>query len=276
MRKLGHGQSVVFYAPPEVDRRIRKSENIRASRPVKVVDVLSWVMAQTCIDIEHHIPHWVQQGVDYHNRRDADLAFLISDMDDIELLQDAWLRPARRTLEEMYGIGNKTSQYDEAVDKIPAMRERLEMIGIKKVRDADMEEEQEREVSHEMEQELQLERPPNVEPATHRLETDVQSLVKKGEMPPDSRCFMPLLKPLRSETEVLSPKNPWSGRLWCTRDFIRTTKLRKETNILSDYLRPVHWIISYTPQDSEEVHFVVLSPPEANTLLPSIRKSKFV
>ena len=60
MRKLGHGQSVVFCAPPEVDRRIREGESIDS---VKVIDVLSWVMSNTCIDIEHHIPHWVQRVI---------------------------------------------------------------------------------------------------------------------------------------------------------------------------------------------------------------------
>ncbi|KAF8898221.1 hypothetical protein CPB84DRAFT_1962798 [Gymnopilus junonius] len=197
-RKLAHGQSIVFCAPPEIDRHIRESENIRASRPVKVVDVLNWVMAQTRTDIKHHIPLWANLG-------------------------------------EMYGVTSKTSPYHVAVDEIPAMHEWLKLIGIKTIRDADMEEEQEREVSHEVEQELQLERPPKVEPASHRLDTDVRKFIKDGIKPFSSPCFLPLLKPLHSKTETLSLKDPWSKQLLCSRDFLRTTKLGTEMGVLSDY-----------------------------------------
>ncbi|KIM42919.1 hypothetical protein M413DRAFT_409020 [Hebeloma cylindrosporum] len=98
MRKLGHGQSIVFCAPPEVDRRIREAEGVDS---VKVIDVLSWVMSNTCIDIEHHIPHWVQQGLDFHRRQSGDAAFAASDSD-VETLKESWLQPAARSLDEMY------------------------------------------------------------------------------------------------------------------------------------------------------------------------------
>ena len=62
----------------------------------------------------------------------------------------------------------------------------------------------------------------------------------------------------------------------CTRDFARTTRLGRETKILSEYMRPVHWIVSYTPPDRGATILVVMSPHEVNTLLPSIRKSEFV
>ncbi|KAF8956269.1 hypothetical protein BDZ97DRAFT_1925661 [Flammula alnicola] len=272
MRKLGQGQSVVFCAPPEVDRSIREAENISSLCPVKVIDVLSWVMSKTCTDIEHHTPHWVQQGVDYHNRRKADDAFSASEAD-VELLKHTWLQPAARSLDEMYGFMTKYTS--NSVNDIPAMRERLRLLGVTTVRDAQMEEEQEREVSHEVEQELQLERPPRVPPAVHHLDEEVRRFVRQGTIRPNSDIFFPLMTPLRSESDALSPRNRWSRQLLATRDFMTTTKNRKEKSVLTNYLRPVNWIVSHVLRDGSLI-LVVMSPYEVNILLQDIRASKVV
>ncbi|KAF8970976.1 hypothetical protein BDZ97DRAFT_1901937 [Flammula alnicola] len=272
MRKLGQGQSIIFCAPPEVDRSIREAENIGSLCPVKVIDVLSWVMSKTCTDIEHHTPHWVQQGVDYHNRRKADDAFSASEAD-VELLKHAWLQPAARSLDEMYGFMTKYTS--NSVNDIPAMRERLRLLGVTTVRDAQMEEEQEREVSHEVEQELQLERPPRVPPAVHHLDEEVRRFVRQGTIRPNSDIFFPLMTPLRSESDALSPQKRWSRQLLATRDFMTTTKNGKEKSVLTDYLRPVNWIVSHVLRDGSLI-LVVMSPYEVNILLQDIRASKVV
>ncbi|PPQ64858.1 hypothetical protein CVT26_002576 [Gymnopilus dilepis] len=277
MRKLGHGQSIVFFAPPEIDRQIREAESIRDSRPVAVPHVLSWVMAQTCIDIEQRVPHWVQQGVDYYQRQNAYTAFLSSDAKDVRSLESAWLQPAQRTLDEMYGPPSTTWQQDLRVENIPAMQERLALLGIPITRHhVEMEEEQEREVSHEVEQELQLERPPYAEPCAHSVDPDIQFFIERGALPAKFSSILPLLKPLRSKAEHLDPEYPWSRSLLCTRDFMTTTTSRKETTRLTEYLRPVQWIISFRSSDRQEAAFVVVSPHEANALLPKIRGSQSV
>ena len=53
MRKLGHGHSVMFFAPHEVDRRIRGlvgKENLNI--PVTTADVLHWAINETWSDIQ--------------------------------------------------------------------------------------------------------------------------------------------------------------------------------------------------------------------------------
>jgi len=273
MRKLGHGQSVVFCAPPEVDRRIRETESIDPLCLVKVVDVLSWVMSNTCTDIEHHIPHWVQQGIDFHKRQSGDAAFTSSDSD-VEILKESWLQPAARSLEEMYGLAEV--EPSNSLNDIPSMRERLQTLGVETVRDAHMEEEQEREVSHEFEQEQQLERPPRVLPAEHHLDEGVRNFVRQGTIPINSNVFLPLMAPLRSESDALSPPNPWSRRLLATRDFMTTTRDGNEKSLLTDYLRPVNWIVASVLGDVESKVFVVMSPFEVNELIRDIRGSKSV
>ena len=276
MRKLGQGQSVVFCAPPDIDRRIREAERIRdPEKPVKVIDILSWVMSNTCVDIEHHVPHWVQQGVDYHNRQIADCAFLASEAD-TEILQNAWLQPAARSLDKIYGLSTDCSF--TTVKDIPAMQERLCTLGVTTVRDVRMEEEQEREVSHEVEQEQQIERPPKVPPAVHRLDAKVRRFVQQGTIIcTKSDTFFPLMTPLHSEFGALTPQNPWSKSLQvlCTRDFMTTTKVGREKSVTTDYLRPINWIISHMGQDGSLI-FVVMSPYEVNLLLQDIRASKHV
>ncbi|KIM46712.1 hypothetical protein M413DRAFT_23079 [Hebeloma cylindrosporum] len=274
MRKLGYGQSVMFCAPPEVDRRIREIESIHSSSPVKVIDVLSWVMSNTCSDIEHHIPHWVQQGVDFHKRHAGDASFSASESD-VKLLKDAWLQPAARSLNEMYGLTAQSATSSNLVNDIPAMHERLRKLGVTAVRDARMEEEQEREVSHEVEQELQLERPPQTPPAVHRLDEDVRSFVRRGTIPSRSHVFFPLMTPLCSEEDSLSPPNPWSSQLLATRDFMTTTINGREKSFITDYLRPVNWLVSRVLSDGR-VMLVVMSPYEVNHLIQEIRESKYV
>jgi len=70
MRQLGKGQSVMFFAPGEVDRRIRSlipSGMVSVDR-IRVLDILRWAMHETCADVRHHLPYWAQQGVDHHKR----------------------------------------------------------------------------------------------------------------------------------------------------------------------------------------------------------------
>ncbi len=273
MRKLGQGQSVVFCAPPDIDRRIREAERILDRDPVKVIDILSWVMSNTCIDIEHHIPHWAQQGVDYHNRQTADCAFLDSKAD-VKILRESWLQPAARSLDEMYGPSTNCSF--NTVKDIPAMQERLCMLGVTTVRDVRMEEEQEREVSHEVEQEQQIERPPKVPPAVHHLDEKVRRFVQHGTIP-KSNTFFPLMTPLRSDFDSLTPQHPWSRQIQvlCTRDFMTTTLGGREKSVITDYLRPVNWIVSHMLRDGSLI-FVVMSPYEVNLLLQDIRANKYV
>ncbi|KAF9512309.1 hypothetical protein BS47DRAFT_1363216 [Hydnum rufescens UP504] len=75
MRLLGHGQSVKFFAPPEVDLAIRQAFGMSDSDRISVSDVLRWAMLESCSEIQHFLPHWREQGIQYASRRQAWLAF---------------------------------------------------------------------------------------------------------------------------------------------------------------------------------------------------------
>ncbi|KJA23164.1 hypothetical protein HYPSUDRAFT_54564 [Hypholoma sublateritium FD-334 SS-4] len=277
MRNLGYGQSVVFCAPPEVDRYIRKLEKVEASAPVQVVDVLTWAMSNTCADIENHVPHFVQQGVYYNKRQGAYSAFSTSQVENIEALRNSWLEPAARELDDMYG-GHNTEDGNimDLVKSFPAMHDRLKMLGITEVRDRSMAEEQEREVSHEMEEEAQLERPPEIPAAVHELHTDVQTFVRRATISPTSKAFLPLLSPLFSANPALGLQNRVRAKhLLGTRDFMTTTLAKNEQSGLTDYLRPINWIVSHVSENGT-LTLVVMSPHEVNLLLDDIRKRRRV
>ncbi|KAF8886602.1 hypothetical protein CPB84DRAFT_1850068 [Gymnopilus junonius] len=272
MRKLGHGQSILFCAPPEVDKRIRDTQKLAESEEVKVMDVLSWVMSRTCDDIEDHVPHWLQQGVDYHNRKSINFT-AASSKGDIRRLKNAWLQPAAQSLDDMYCPSDDGSSSLNAARSIPEMYSRLKDLGATVIRDARMEEEQEREVNHELEQEQQIERPAKVKPAVHRLDEEVRSFVKDGLIPTSPGILLPMMTSLSTPSQKLRPSNPWSEELLSTRDFTITTQNGKEKYMLTDYLRPVQWILSHTRRDGRMI-LIVMSPYEVNALLKDIRNSK--
>ncbi|KAG8952386.1 hypothetical protein FRC03_012169, partial [Tulasnella sp. 419] len=50
MRKLGRGHSVMFFAPCEVDRRVRLAAKLHDDSPVEVKDILLWTMLESCLE----------------------------------------------------------------------------------------------------------------------------------------------------------------------------------------------------------------------------------
>jgi hypothetical protein len=93
MRKLGHGQSVLFMAPQEVDRKIREAAGKTSSDVIRSLDILRWAMQETCADIQHHVPHWAQQGVDFLCRNTDWIQFFFPKDADTAILKYSWLQP---------------------------------------------------------------------------------------------------------------------------------------------------------------------------------------
>jgi hypothetical protein len=269
MRQLGRGHSVMFFAPMECDKLIRAAAPVALEddATVKALDILRWVMHETCDDIRHYVPHWVQQGLEYERRSVADRAFKATKT--VQTLKHAWLTPEARGLEELYGKQGGGSNLMRDARAIPAMQERLEELGVSELDDPRIDEEQEREVSHEMEQERQVERPAVATPATPELHPDVVHFATSGRIKIGSTQFKSLFLPL----ETAEGSSVWSSFLLATADFMRTIQGTSGTS-LSAYLRPLNWILSSTI--FSRTILVAVSPFEANELLPTIRESKAV
>ncbi|KAI9441030.1 hypothetical protein H4582DRAFT_2128066 [Lactarius indigo] len=271
MRQLGKGQSVVFFAPGEVDRRIRGliPGGQESDKGVCVTDILRWAMHETCWDIGHYLPHWAQQGVDHHRRFSAYKQY--NSTGNLDVLKNSWVQRESRTLEEMYEPTSNAQVVglSPEINGIPSLRERLELLGITRSIDVRMAEEQEREVSHEVERERQAERPPKVYPAKHITHYDLRDFIHTGSLPMSSRYIIPLF----SQTGVdkaLDSTEEWLPSPLATKDFAITTRCSGVAH-LSDYLRPVNWVLSSGSGNDSTA--IVISSHEANELLPIIRKS---
>ncbi|KAK0198062.1 hypothetical protein F5146DRAFT_1018044 [Armillaria mellea] len=273
MRQLGQGQSVIFFAPQEIDLKIRKAAGkLKSTEKVEAVDILRWSMLETCEEITHHIPQWAQQGYDYQQRKEAWEACISSN--GLPTVLDHWLQPEACSLEELYGLSDGPT-LGSAIWKISELRERCKMLGVSFISGTNMDEEQEREVNHEIEREQQVERPPKVSSATHFLHNDVRLFIQTGTIKAPSTAFQQLFCIFDGiSSAFLQGENVWSPNLFCTQDFAVTIKTSSHYQNTSDYLRSINWIVS--AQHNESTTLVVLSPFEVNELLPEIRDSSNV
>ncbi|KAG2137478.1 hypothetical protein DEU56DRAFT_736818 [Suillus clintonianus] len=268
MRKLGNGQSVMFFAPTEVDRSIRSATQKAYFDYIDVADILHWAMLETCLDIQMRASHWVQQGSDFKIRHFAWTQFSRA-RTSILTLKIAWLQPEERSLEDMYAPRGSSLVSHVCHPDIQRKCEELGFLNLSAT-ERNLDEEQEREVVHEVERERQVERPSRVEPAAQALHVDVRRFVKTGRVPKGSSAFIPALSCLVNTTAAFHERYRWAPNLLVTHDFARTVGLSAAQKA-DDYLRPVNWIVS-----SNVGVLVVMSPNEVDTLLPHIRTSNVV
>ncbi|KAF7977108.1 hypothetical protein HWV62_4707 [Athelia sp. TMB] len=257
MRKLGNGQSVMFFAPPEVDEKIRHFASKSQEEKVETSNTTA--------------PMWAEQGYDHEKRRDAWLQ--LDDGSSASGLEAAWLRPEAQTLAELYGDSLIPSQSHAArisQPSIDAIDSRCKILGVVQLSKTQMEEEHEREVDHEMETERQVERPPKVKACRHRLDPDIARLVRTGIIPAGSTQFIPAFSTIFGSPPALPGEQTWSTKLLATKDFSSTVQSHHGGD--GEYLRPVNWILSSQTSDI----LVLLSPYEVHHLLPKIRSSEKV
>ena len=276
MRKLGHGHSVMFFAPPEVDRSIRAlAGKTDPNIQVTTVDILCWAIQETWNDIQQRAPYWAQQGMSHKSRYDAWSRFCNNDLTP-EQLSDAWIQPEHKSLTSLYApCESKNAQSDLSTLDL-GIRQRCKVLGVLSLPNAQVEEEQEREVTREREREREVELPPKAEPAQHFLHPDIVSFVKTGIIPPShsGSAFLPVFTTLEKSSAATREADVWSPFILATADFCKTIKPESTRGTMDQYLRPVQWVLS-SKRGLNQV-LVLLSPFEADRLMPDIRASECV
>jgi hypothetical protein len=298
MRQLGHGQTVMYFAPTEVHQKISEVAQKRSpGSNIQAADVVRWAINETCASIRHNVPLWASQGLSYHNRQKAWLDYSNRDSKDHgdgEKLLDGLKEPESQTLEEMYGIKDMSSAAstlrNSAVDEdtegedegdvdardfethdaiVKAIWKECQRFGVTSLHGVRLQEEQEREVAQETEQERAVERPAPATPEKHWLSPFLTEFVSTGRIHSTSGTFIPAAQIFNQTSVATKMVDGWSESLLATRDFARTIKA-SHRNLLDDYLRRISWVLS---SDSQTV---IISPYEANELIPLIRKSSHV
>ncbi|KAF9221820.1 hypothetical protein BS17DRAFT_710204 [Gyrodon lividus] len=267
MRKLGHGHSVMFFAPREVDQSIRSVRSEGNTGVIDAADILRWTILETCNDIQHRAPQWAQQGADHASRYGAWSSYC-DDKLTSEQLAMAWLQPEAKSLENLYA----PAQSDGLVEcRDPRIRQRLSDLGILSVGLSGMDEEQEREVVHEIERERQIERPPKAHASEHQLHRDLNAFVQLGSIPQESIAFLKIFESLTNTSAAFTECHRWTEGVFATADFCKTIQLQPRAKV-DDYMRAVNWVIS----SNVAPILVVVSSYEVDKLLPKIRSSKTV
>ena len=268
MRKLGHGHSVMFFAPLDVDRAIRAAASIADGGTIHASDILLWAMHETCAEIQNRAPHWAQQGIDHTSRYNAWSKFCHKEFTSNELAS-RWRLPDAKSLEQLYA---PTRSRERCAISIPEIRQRCIDLGILSLPVSNLDEEQEREVIHEIERERQVGRPPPAVRAEHRITDDVHHFVQTGILKSSSNAFIPIFSSFQSPNAPQTDEGAWTRCVLATSDFCKVTQ---GTVDVSEYLRPVNWVLSRRVSKGTPI-LVILSPYEVNELLLNIKKSKNV
>lgn len=140
-----------------------------------------------------------------------------------------------------------------------------------------------RELSPEIEEERQIERPPRMDPEVHSIHAHLNHLVVTGTFFRGSPAYEPAFQALRSTSAAKHyDLTQFPRQLLVTKDFMRTVKIpsgTKKSKFISDsYQRPVQWVLSVSDQTGSGAieKLLVLSPFEANHLQNQIHKSNKV
>jgi len=281
MRKLGKGQSVVFCIPVEIQTKILEHTKKPTSSEIGVLEVLEWAISETWFDMRRSMPLWATQGHRFEKHKG-----LLRGTETSQEQAQKFLEAEAQSIESRYRprTQNTTVQgWDIANENIAKILARCREFDTMNFTSATLQEEQERELSPEVEEERQVQRPPPMQPEKHKLEKDLVQLVETGSLVANSRVFIPAFEALYSTSAAKHfnllqfPKD-----LMVTADYVRTVQrpsgLSTKSYVSDSYQRPVQWILSVpnirahagTSQSIQKL--VILSPYEADQLLDKIQK----
>jgi hypothetical protein len=290
MRKLGRGQSVVFFVPPNVRQKIHGTRMKHHERDISLIDIISWSICETLGDCERSMPIWASQG-DRYVRHEA-IWDQVGKNSGMIKLEDArkFLEDESPSLEKRYSPQPRLAPgiLTEEDNSMPLQKQarleiqaRCKQFGITDTGIASLQEEQERELSIELQSERMIMSIERMEPHISTLHPDVKSFVKTGNIDPESTAFLPAFEIFKHTTaaEFMDLKQ-FSSELLVTEDFAQTVK-QPSLSCKSDiYQRPVQWIVTRfrrkTRHHPTMEYMVIFSPWEVNQLLGDIYKQHAV
>ncbi|KAI0428953.1 hypothetical protein F5Y09DRAFT_357310 [Xylaria sp. FL1042] len=283
MRKLGKGQSVVFCVSTEIQAKIRECSAMPVEAIIRVKDVLHWAISETFSETRRSMPLWAAQGDRFLRQNELwkqaqiDGATSMSNNQAEKLLEDEAQpivarygpRPAETT-----AIASMLHSDSPRIGEIMARCNEFEHLHFNS---STLEEEQERELSPEIEEERQVQRPPPALPVDHSLHQDIEKFIATGCLMPTSPAYMHAFNSLRdtsaAQSFVVSQLS--SGHLFVTADFAKTVEASGKGYFSDSFQRPVQWILSSRAKDSNVIEvLIIISPYEAEKLMPKFQQMK--
>ncbi|KAK0127299.1 hypothetical protein ONS96_006849 [Cadophora gregata f. sp. sojae] len=282
LRKLGKGQSVVFCASLEIQLKILCCNGKKAGEIIEVSDVLAWCIRNTWQSTKKSVPLWATQGVRHYRRRAA-----CSTASGLPAVPSSILEAEAQSLEQRYApcenhysevravLFNNAEQelFSPFKTELDAIREKCQEFGLVSLQDSNLHEEQERELQPENEREQQIERPPALTPRAHFVHQNVINFAATGVLDRFSTAFTPAFSTLlNTSAGAHFEPGAWPQDLLVTADFAQTVT---QIQHMDQHLRPVHWLLTLR-RAHNGITCVIISPQEANELLPIIRKKQRV
>ncbi|KAI3325697.1 hypothetical protein HD806DRAFT_552951 [Xylariaceae sp. AK1471] len=288
MRLLGEGQSVVFCVQqeialkiqgrlPNVPLTVQRLPNLEPTvEPIiSVSHILAWAITETWDDAKRNILLWAAQGRRHERHKRFWGACRANGNVLTKKVAKLFLEDEARSLEDRY---RPLQSHDHKNEPDDAITRRCRQFNDLRLNAAVLQEEQERELSPEIEQERQDERPPLAEPEKHSLHQDVRNFVTTGKIIKGSNGYMGAFTSLKGTSAAsVFDVSQFRPGLLVSADFARTVRVKNSRDKSDGYQRSVQWILtgSQTP-NSKAVHMMIISPYEANELLPEIKVSTFV
>ncbi|KAF4884001.1 hypothetical protein CGCFRS4_v013080 [Colletotrichum fructicola] len=288
MRKLGKGQSVVFCVPNEIQQKISAQSHTRETTNIDVCDILEWAISETFVDLSRGIWLWANQGRRHQRHKrlweeasvdgatSLDAAHAEKFLEEEAQSLESRYRPAQNNSEELVHLSDHTEG--------DIITERVLSFGGRNSNSSTFREEQERELSLEVEQEREIQRPPPVQPQQHSIHPDVRALISDGTFTSDSKAWVPAFMSLsNTSASAHFAVGNFPRRIMVTNDFVKTIipKLPSCQRYVSDlFQRSVQWILTTIPREKSTKGginvAIIVSPYEAQELLPEIKRSWFV
>lgn len=286
MRKLGQGQTVTFLVPDEIKNKIHACTRKESGADIQLQDVLLWSIRETFLETGRAMPLWDMQGQRFAHQEELwKGAHWLDMIAMIPAQAKKFLEIEAQTLEQRYSphapaTTQISSQSSPAVKRIKEIKQRCLEFEHLQFGARTLQEEQERELCPEMEIEAQIERPDPAEAAPHILHPDVKKFVNWGVMDHMSTGYMPAFYSLRDTIAANGfdvSQLSGDGSLLVTADFARTIKSSANAYKSDHYQRPVQWILTSRPGESDIVaRMMIISPWEAQQLLPDLASARNV
>lgn len=285
LRLLGKTQSVTFFSPPEVHQSILDLR-AKAKAPTLVnldsVDVIRWLLEQSCMVIEQLEPLYFSQSSSYLQRTQAKLQNpdFLENRESREAYTSIVRSQEMQSLKQLYepkhnqrGIAIKPSAYEPClrnfVNDTLQRRKGFHDRGFAIHATALEEVEQEREMEFEVESVREVQPPVHFKALkVAKLHPDLEELATTGRLPAGSDAFEPMFcaiqKTAIGRKHGTITATGTAARLYVSTQYTRTVSV-KEPN--DNFLRPSHWVL----WSRESEICLLISPEEANALIPILR-----
>ncbi|EME77662.1 uncharacterized protein MYCFIDRAFT_84294 [Pseudocercospora fijiensis CIRAD86] len=285
MRKLAKGQTLVFAISEEIQAKILECTSKSEPSDITVEDVLFWSMKETHVEVRRNMPLWAVQGERFVRQEKIWKAVRRNGKTDLTKTHaEKFLEEEAQTLDDRYRPRQSSDQPIHLSDStdlsLQRIADRCREFNDLQFNSSTLQEEQERELSPEIEAERQVQRAPPAKPAPHSLHPDVRSFATTGQFARGSDAYMPAFEAMSDSSAAqglgFALSQLAGGRhLMATADFARTVDKSGNSYISDAFQRPVQWLLTSCSKGSSNVdRILVVSPYEANWLFPHMKNTK--